>query len=336
MRLSSVSLVMLVAAVGCSKAAKESTSGGAASGSAAKSGSGAANGSGGHADGSAAGSAGAAGSAAIAASVPLQARDERAKQLLSRGSECELRQGTLPLDCPEYKAIGDHAFQNQNSAEVGETCASFLRDADVKKRLLAANCLDHLNAGAKTPYFAAVLDALEAETDDAVREQIAWGIKGAHAMTSKIDTRVLEVVTKFAADPKRDKAAGYLFWSFFPQYMVGSGPKPSAAAQALAIESLNRDDTACSGLRLIRFRCSTTKRQYAQRWSKRCGLIAKNGATRPKRWRRSKTRVSRTFRKRCNLPSSECWLAISMCVRWSGSIASTNLKPRPEKTFWLH
>ncbi len=243
MKLFSLGLVMLVAAVGCSKAAKESTSGGAASGSAAKSGSGAAKGSSGRADGSAAGSAGAAGSAAIAASVPLQARDERAKQLLSRGAECELRQGALPLDCPEYKAIGDHAFQNQNSAEVGETCASFLRDTDVKKRLLAANCLDHLNAGAKTPYFAAVLDALEAETDAAVRDQIAWGIKGAHAMTSKIDTRVLEVVTKFAADPKRDRAAGYLFWSFFPQYMMGSGPKPSAAAQALAIESLHRDDT---------------------------------------------------------------------------------------------
>jgi hypothetical protein len=235
MKIFSFGAVMLVVATGCSKAAKESGSG-AASGSAAKGGSGAV-------QGSAAGSA-----PAVAAPPSLQARDDRAKQLLSRGAECELRQGTLPLDCPEYKAIGDHAFQNQNSAEVGETCASFLRDADVKKRLLAANCLDHLNAGAKTPYFAAVLDALEAETDDAVRDQIAWGIKGAHAMTSKIDTRVLEVVIKFAADPKRDKAAGYLFWSFFPQYMMG--PKPSAAAQALAIESLNRDD---SGLQRTAF-----------------------------------------------------------------------------------
>ncbi|MBP9084583.1 MAG: hypothetical protein KBG15_00630 [Kofleriaceae bacterium] len=244
MKLSSFGVVILVAAVGCSKASQESGAG-AGSVGLAPGRNGTAGSTIGSANGSGAGSAGVPGAAA-----PLQARDDRAKQLLSRGAECELRQGALPLDCPESKAVGDYAFQNQNSAAVGETCAAFLRDPDVKKRLLAATCLDHLNTGAKTPYFAAVLDALEAESDDAVRDQIAWGIKSAHAMASKIDARVLALVTTFAADPKRDKAAGYLFWSFFPQYMMGSGPKPSAAAQALAIEALNRDD---SGLQRTAF-----------------------------------------------------------------------------------
>ncbi len=246
MELSSVGLVMAVAvaAVGCSKAATKAGPGSGSAGAAQGSGGLVKSGAAGSAAGSAAGFAAVPGAAPTVVTSPQpQARDDRAKQLLSRGAECELRVGALPLDCPEYKAVGDYAFQNQNREEVGETCAAFLRDPDIKKRLLAATCLDHLNSGAKTPYFAPVLDALEAETDDVVREQIAWGIKGAHAMESKLDLRVLAVVTTFAADPKRDKAAGYLFWSFFPQYMIGSGPKPSAAAQALAIEALNRDDT---------------------------------------------------------------------------------------------
>ena len=231
-------LVVLVAAVGCGKAANEyGTGAGSAQGR-----NGAAGGMSGSANGSATGAPGV-GATAIDAAAPPQARDDGAKQLLSGGAQCELRQGVLPLDCPAYKAMGDYAFQNQNSAEVGETCAAFLRDTDVKKRLLAANCLAHLNSSATTPFFAAVLDALEAESEDEVRDQIAWGIKGAHAMASKIDARVLAVVIKFAADPKRDKAAGFLFWSFFPQYMMSRGPQASAAAQTLAIEALNRDDT---------------------------------------------------------------------------------------------
>lgn len=172
-----------------------------------------------------------------------QIRDDRAKQLLSRGAECELSQGDLPLDCPEYKAVGDYGFQNQGSAEVAETCAAFLRDEDIKKRLLAAHCLDSLNARGVTTQFAAGLDALEAEADDKVRERIAWAIKDAEAMDTPVHERALEIVKKFAADPKRAVAGGYLFWSFFPQYMMGSGPTASPAAQALAIASLDQDAT---------------------------------------------------------------------------------------------
>ncbi|HPH64315.1 MAG TPA: hypothetical protein PLF40_01150 [Kofleriaceae bacterium] len=194
-----------------------------------------------------AGSAAAGSGSAAQAPKPVtpkpQVRDERANQLLSRGAECELSQGTLPLDCPEYKAVGDYGFQKQGSVEVAETCAAFLRDEDIKKRLLAARCLESLNGAGVTTQFAAGLDALEAEADDKVREQIAWSIKGAEAMATSVHERALEIVKKFAADPKRAVAGGYLFWSFFPQYMMGKGPTASLAAQALAIASLDQDDT---------------------------------------------------------------------------------------------
>jgi hypothetical protein len=110
--------------------------------------------------------------------------------------------------------------------------------------LLAATCLDHMNARGVTPQLGAALDAIEAEKDDAVRKELAWGIKNAEAVTAKLDDRVIAVVTKLAADPKTEPAAGDLFDTLFPQYMMGSGPKPPAKAQALAIEALKRDGTA--------------------------------------------------------------------------------------------
>ncbi|HSD90083.1 MAG TPA: hypothetical protein VLB44_21275 [Kofleriaceae bacterium] len=179
-----------------------------------------------------------------AAAAKPQAKDDGAKQLLAKGTTCELQQGSLPLDCAEYKAMGEYGFQNQGSDAVAETCASFLQDPDAKKRLLAATCLDHMNARAVTPQLGAALDAIEAEKDVAVRKQIAWGIKGAEAVTAKLDDRVIAIVTRLAADPKTEDVAGDLFDTLFPQYLAGSGPKPPAKAQALAIEALGRDGTA--------------------------------------------------------------------------------------------
>ena len=183
------------------------------------------------------------GRAAPVAAPPTVAKDEGVAAMLAKGTACEVKDSGLPLDCPEYKAIHEYAFQKQGSAEVAATCAGALRDPDRKKRLLAAECLFDLNAVGKTPQLGTALDAIEAETDEVVRRQIAWGIMGAEAVTAKLDARVLAVVTKLAANPASDVAAGYLFSSLFPQYMVGTGPKPPAAAQALAIASIGRDGT---------------------------------------------------------------------------------------------
>jgi hypothetical protein len=100
-----------------------------------------------------------------------------------------------------------------------------------------------MNAVSATTQLGAALDAIEKEQDPVVREQLAWGIKSAEAVTAKLDERVLAVVNKLAADPKAETAAGHLFGTLFPQYMMGSGPKPPKAAQALALESLGRDGT---------------------------------------------------------------------------------------------
>ena len=192
----------------------------------------------------------AAGATTVATPTPApvaaapKVKDDAAKQLLAAGTKCELRQGVLPLDCPEYKAMSDYAFQHQGSDEVAETCAAFLRDADIKKQLLAADCLEHLNSRGVTPQLGAALDAIEAEKRPEVRDAIAWSIKDAEAVSAKLDDRVLVLVTKLAADPKSETAASHVFDTLFPQYLMASGPKPPAKAQALALDALGRDGTA--------------------------------------------------------------------------------------------
>ncbi|HET9987719.1 MAG TPA: hypothetical protein VFQ65_04350, partial [Kofleriaceae bacterium] len=171
-------------------------------------------------------------------------KDDGAKQLLAKGTSCKLQQDALPLDCPEYKAIGDYAFQHQGSTDASETCAAFLSDPDPLKKKLAAECLAHFNAVGVTPSLGFALDAIDAEKDPKIREEIAWGIKSAEAVTAHLEERVLSVVHQLAADPKTETAASYVFSSLFPQYMMGSGPKPPAKAQALAIASLRTDGTA--------------------------------------------------------------------------------------------
>lgn len=171
-------------------------------------------------------------------------KDDGAKQLLAKGTTCKLQQDALPLDCPELKAISDYAFQHQGSAEASETCAAFLADPDPLKKKLAAECLAHFNSNGVTPSLGFALDAIEAEKDPKIKEEIAWGIKDAEAVTAHLDDRVLAVTQKLAADPKTETAASYVFSSLFPQYMMGSGPKPPAQAQAVALASLGADGTA--------------------------------------------------------------------------------------------
>jgi hypothetical protein len=171
-------------------------------------------------------------------------KDDGAKQLLVKGTTCKLQQDSLPLDCPELKAIGDYAFQHQGSTEASETCAAFLADPDPLKKKLAAECLAHFNSNGVTPSLGFALDAIEAETDPKIKEEIAWGIKSAEATTAHLDDRVLAIVQRLAADPKTETAASYVFSSLFPQYMMGSGPKPPAKAQAVALQALRADGTA--------------------------------------------------------------------------------------------
>ena len=170
-------------------------------------------------------------------------KDEGIKQLLAKGTACKLQQGSLPMDCGELKQVGDYAFQKQNSAEVGETCAVYLTDPDLPKRLLAAECLYKLNTSAKAGVLGYTLDAIEAEKDDAVRERMCWAAMGTEAVSAKLDDRTLAVVQKLAADPKSAIGAGWLFHALFPQYLMSKGPVAPAKAQAYALEVLKQDNT---------------------------------------------------------------------------------------------
>lgn len=220
---------------------------------------------------------------------PPVATDPEMKQLLAKGTACARGPSGLPLDCPEYKAVGDYAFQHQGSEQVAATCAGFLGDADASKRLLAAACLDRLNARTATTQLGRALDAIEHEQDPVVREQIAWAIKNAEAVTAKLDDRVIATVNRLAADPASERAAGYLFGTLFPQYLMGRGPKPPPAAQALALEALGRDGSsmqraALNAVRLLDDQpaaCAALGkaiRPDAKRWGEAAAALADVGA----------------------------------------------------------
>ncbi len=173
-----------------------------------------------------------------------QVKDATVQDLLAKGTACKLGDnGTLPPDCPEYKAIHDYAFQHQGSEEAAETCAAFLTDPDQVKRLLAAECLNGFNAVTVTKVFAWGLDAVEAETIPEVQKEIAWGIMNAEAVTAKQDDRVIADIKKLSANPQTAAAASNLLDSLFPSYLIGSGPKPPPAAQQLALDALRLDDS---------------------------------------------------------------------------------------------
>jgi len=173
-----------------------------------------------------------------------QIKDLAVKDMLAKGSACKLGgDGTLPLDCPEYKAIHEYAFQHQGSEEAAETCAAFLADPDQVKRLLAAQCLYGFNSVTQTKVFAWGLDAVETETVPAVQKEIAWGIMKGEAVTAKQEDRVIADIKKLSANPQTATAASNLLDSLFPSYLIGSGPKPPPAAQQLALDALRLDDS---------------------------------------------------------------------------------------------
>ncbi len=164
--------------------------------------------------------------------------------MLAKGSACKLgSDGTLPLDCAEYKAIHEYAFQHQGSEDAAETCAVFLADPDQVKRLLAAQCLYGFNAVTQTKVFAWGLDAVEAEKVPAVQQEIAWGIMNGEAVTANQADRVIADIRKLSVGPQTATAASHLLDSLFPSYLIGSGPKPPPAAQQLALDALRLDDS---------------------------------------------------------------------------------------------
>lgn len=173
-----------------------------------------------------------------------QVKDKAVEALILKGSTCKPGPDTtLPIDCPELKAIHEYAFQHQGSADVAETCVAFFSDPDRVRRLLAAECTYGLNDAAQTPILHWGLDALETEKDPAVQERMAWGLMGAQAMTAKLDDRVLADVEKLSADPKTAQAGAWLFGAEFKSYLMGEGPKSPPAAQARAIKALREDGT---------------------------------------------------------------------------------------------
>lgn len=146
--------------------------------------------------------------------------------------------GAMLAKPADDKTVADFAFQHQNDTHVATACAAALASSDRVVRLRAATCLEHLTALADTSVLGGALDAIDAETDPEVRERVAWGIKGAEAVTAGLDDRVIAMVSKYP-----DDTGAHLFDTLFPQYLASHGPTPPAKAQALALAAIGQDGT---------------------------------------------------------------------------------------------
>ncbi len=192
-----------------------------------------------------------------------EGRDAEAAKLVKAGAACEVKDDDISLSCPERKAAGEYAFQHQQSKEVAATCAELLRDGNTAVKLVAAHCLDRLTSVAVTPVLAHALDSLEAEKSKTVRKQFAWSIKGAEAVTAKLEDRVLALVDKLIKADE-EAAAGNVLDTLFPEYMMSSGPKPPKAAQQIVLAALKNKKgdlyiRACDKIRLVEDKAAACK-----------------------------------------------------------------------------
>ena len=160
-------------------------------------------------------------------------QDQQAATLVRAGAKCPIKFDDIALDCPERKAIEEHAFQNQQSVPIATTCVALLRESDLAVRLTAAACLFKLTSVAQVPVLGALLDALEAEKDPKVR---------AEAAEAKLDGRVRSLIERYSAtgSDDDDRTAGNLLGSLFPEYLMASAPKPAKESQALVLTALAR------------------------------------------------------------------------------------------------
>lgn len=194
-----------------------------------------------------------------------EGRDAEAAKLVKAGAACKLdKDGDISLSCPEREAAGKYAFNKQQSKEIAATCAELVRDPDQAVKLVAAHCLFSLTSVAITPVLGHVLDSIEAEKHRIVRRQIAWGIADAQAVTAKLEDRVIALVEKLASKPEDEDAAGSVLDTLFPEYMLGSAPKPPKKAQDIVLGAFARKKgglfiRACDKVRLVEDKAAACK-----------------------------------------------------------------------------
>jgi hypothetical protein len=193
-----------------------------------------------------------------------EGRDAEAAKLVKAGAACKVKDDDIEYSCPERKAAGDYAFNKQQSKEIAATCAELVRDQNLAIKLVAAHCLDRLTSVATTPVLGHVLDSIEAEPNRKVQRQIAWGIKGAQAVTAKLEDRVITLVEKLAATPEGEDAAGSVLDTLFPEYMIGGAPKPPKKAQDIVLNAFARKKgglmiRACDKVRLVEDKAAACK-----------------------------------------------------------------------------
>lgn len=185
-------------------------------------------------------SAAGAASAAVTGDTKPVVLDAKIDELVRAGGTCPVKDGTIETSCPARKAVQEYVIKNNNSPEIAATCGGILRDKDLAVRLTAAACIARLTTRQATTQLAAVLDAIEAETNPATADQLAYAADSADAITSKLDARVVKLIDKLAATPAGEGAASSLLHSLFPGSILGGDIKPTALADATVLAALAR------------------------------------------------------------------------------------------------
>jgi hypothetical protein len=166
--------------------------------------------------------------------------DPRLTELFNAAKDCKWSTEGVLQSCPAHDAMHKLAFENQNDDKLAAACFAAVSEKATPTRILAAWCLQGINAIAKRTLFPQALDLIEAEKDTAVRNALAFAMDDA---PPELQPRVIALARKLGADPAGDFTASCLLDMLFPQYLMGSAKAPSKEAGDLALEMMKKHGT---------------------------------------------------------------------------------------------
>lgn len=167
-------------------------------------------------------------------------RDAELAALLKQGAPtCEVYYGGTLEACPEAAKVTSYVagLPTERRADAGETCAAFLSSAESNTALLAATCLEGLDAKVLTSQLPHALGVLGQKPDVDVRQAIARAFRRADASAAGVESAVLAYVRLLDEEPPRPSTSAAVAFLVETLFVNGEGAT-SPAVQTWAVEAL--------------------------------------------------------------------------------------------------
>jgi len=169
-----------------------------------------------------------------------QVRDAELAALLKQGAPtCEVYYGGVLEACPEAAKVTSYVVRlpAERGADAGETCAVFLSGAEHNTALLAAACLEALDAKVLTSQLRHALGVLEQKPDVDARQAITRAFRRADARAAGVESAVLAYLRHVDEEPQLPCTA-FAVASLAETLFVNAEGATSPAVQTWALEAL--------------------------------------------------------------------------------------------------